>query len=349
VELDRNHIISAGYVRNWASDDVVDCEPVPEGKRIRLAASRVGVRKKFYAGSPARDGSRSAGPAERARGVVENKALPLLRDLADRWPVTDSEERAWIALWLAMILCASPRRRQEIPGLVARFYAALEQDALLLAGLTVDQRPELAEADFELDSLFEEISAVASLLGQMHWTLLRFSRPALISCDHPLSTVLWTNDPTRSAGSASVLVLDSLELRIAVSPTAALLLSWNDSDDRVKAVPAAMDDCLTLNRSAWDKAERHRFWEPGVSPTGIDGADTASPISTMWFKNYDPRSSARLDAALDWIRRRLIDQQAGVNDRAVVTAWMVHAGGHPRVVFSRHAGEHASVFSAFEL
>ena len=194
VELDRNHIISAGYIRNWAIDDLVECELVPEGKRIRLAASRVGVRKKFYAGSPTPDGSRSAGPAERAHGAVETKALPLLRDLAARWPVPDAEERAWVALWLAMTLCASPRRRQEIPSLVARFYATLEQDAPLLAALTADQRQELAEADFELDSLFEEISAVASLLGQMHWTLLRFSRPALISCDHPLSTVLWTSD-----------------------------------------------------------------------------------------------------------------------------------------------------------
>jgi hypothetical protein len=349
VKLDRNHIISAGYIRNWAVDDLVECELVPEGKRLQLSPSQVGVRKKFYAGSPAPDGTRSAAPAERARGAVETKALPLLRNLADRWPVPNAEERAWVALWLAMTMCASPRQRQQIPGTVARFYAALEREAPLLAALTASQRQELTAAEFELDSMFEEVSTVASLLGQMHWTLLRFVWPALISSDHPVSTVLWTSDTRRSAGSPSVLLLDSLEVRVAVSPTTALLLTWADADDRVDAMHAEGHHLRAFNRGAWEQAERHRFWQLGTMPRSIDERRPVTPISAGLFRAYDPRSSARLDAALAWIRRRLLEQQAGVKDGAVVTAWMEQADGTPRVVPRRHAGEHASVFSAFGL
>ena len=219
VKLDRNHIISAGYIRNWAVGDLVECELVPGGGRLALAPSKVGVRKKFYAGSPAADGTRSAAAAERARDAVETKALPLLRDLADRWPLRDSDERAWVAMWLAMTLCASPRQRQQIPGTVARFYVALEREAPLFAALTAGDRHELSEADFELDSMFEEVSTVASLLGQMHWTVMRFARPALISSDHPISMLPWTSDPARSAGAPAGLVLDSLEVRVPVSPS----------------------------------------------------------------------------------------------------------------------------------
>jgi len=179
MKLDRNHVISAGYIRNWAVDGVVECELViPRRKRLQLAPSQVGVRTKFYAGSPAADGRRSAAAAEHARAAVETKALPLLRELADRWPLTSGDEWAWAALWFAMTLCASPGRRQQIPATVARFYTMLEREQPVIAAVTAEHRHELSEADFELDSMFEEVSTVASLLGQMHWTLLRFARPA---------------------------------------------------------------------------------------------------------------------------------------------------------------------------
>ena len=349
VKLDRNHVISAGYIRNWAVDDVVECELVPDGRRLQLAPSRVGVRKKFYAASPTAEGTRPAAAAEQARADVETRALPLLRDLADRWPLRDGSERAWVALWLAMTLCASPRRRQEIPETVDRFYRALESEDPLLAALTVGKRHELSEPDFELDSMFEDVTTVASLIGQMHWTLLRFGRPALISSDHPISSVLWTRDMSRSAGAPSLLVLDSLEIRVALGPTSALLLTWADADDRVDVVRAARHHLCAFNRGAWEQAERHRFWQPGTTPRDIEDKRPLAPISAELFRGYDPKTSARLDAALAWYTRRVLDQQAGSDDRAVVIAWMEQVDGELRVVPVRHADEHAALFASFRL
>lgn len=349
MDLDRNHIVSAGYIRNWAVRGVVECELVPDRRRLRLAPSEVGVRKKFYAGSPAADGTRSAGPAERARGTVETKALPLFRDLAKRWPLRDAGERAWVALWVGMTLCAGPRHRQQIPGTVAQFFSALEREAPELAALTARQRHELSEPDFELDSMFAEVSTVASLVGQMHWTLLRFARPVLISSDHPISTVRWTRDASRSHGAPDMLLLDSFEVRLAISPTTALLLTWADADDRVDVVRPARHHLRAFNLGAWEQAERHRFWQPGTMPRGIDRGP-ALPIAAEFFCGYDPkRSSTRLDAALEWFQQRRHEQLAGVDDRAVVTAWMERAEEGMRVTYVRHEGKHAEAFSAFML
>ncbi len=301
VKQDRNHIVSAGYIRNWAVDEVVECELVTDGRRRSLAPSHVGVRKKFYAGSPGPDGTRRAAPAERARHAVETEALPLLRELPIRWPLRDSGERAWIALWLAMILCTSPRRRQQLPDMVARFYAYLDREAPEFAQLTADQRHELCEADFELDSMFEDVSTAASLLGQMHWTLLQFTSPSLVSSDHPISTTLWTRDKTRSSSEPPALLLASLEVRVPIGPTAALLLTWVDADDRADAVPASQTLLAAFNRGAWCQAERHRFWRPGTTPSDIDDRRPVPPISAELFDGYEPKSSARLDAAFAWL------------------------------------------------
>ena len=175
-------------------------------------------------------------------------------------------------------------------------------------------------------------------------------RPAgVISSDHPISTVPWTRDPTSSVGAPSELVLGSLEVRVAVSPTTALLLTWADADDRVDVVRAAQHHLRAFNRGAWEQAERHRFWQPGTTPRGVDDGRPATPISAELFRGYDAKSSARLDAALAWYQGRLREQQAGVEDRAVVIAWMEQTDRGLRVVPARYGDEHAAAFGDFAL
>ena len=351
MKQDRNHVISAGYIRNWAIDDMVMCELVgAQGQRKLLAPSQIGVRTKFYAGSPASDGTRTAAPAEHARGRVETKALPILRDLSARWPLRDSADRGWVALWLAMTLCSSPHQRRFIPGTVQRFFAEFERAEPDLAALTERKRDELAEPDFALDSMFEEVSAVASLMCHMHWTLMRFARPALASSDHPLDFVSWSSQPQRFADSSSSLVCTSREIRVPVGPSAALLLTWADRDDRVHAIPAPRHHVGTLNRGVWMRAERHRFWQPGQTPRGVDDPRPSGLISSELIPDYDPRTSKRLDVALAWHKAMNLAQlEHGVDDRAVVTAWMERPNKELVMTQTRLDGEHAAVFSEFRI
>jgi hypothetical protein len=236
-----------------------------------------------------------------------------------------------------------------LPDTVARFYAYLDREAPEFAQLTADQRHELSEADFELDSMFEDVSTAASLLGQMHWTLLQFTSPSLVSSDHPISTTLWTRDKTRSSSEPPALLLASLEVRVPIGPTTALLLTWVDADDRADAVRASQTLLAAFNRGAWCQAERHRFWRPGTTPRDIDDRRPVPPISAELFDGYEPKSSARLDAAFAWAHQRMLGHLNGVEDRAVVTAWIEESNGGLRVAHVRHSHDHARVFSAFAL
>ena len=350
VKQDRNHILSAGYIRNWAIDDQVMCELLPEGKRQLLSPSQVGVRKKFYAGSPDKAGKRTAAPAESARHLVETRALPLIRNLPDRWPLDDEGDRAWIALWIAMTMCSSPGRRRRIPRTVSRFFADLEREDPTFAAMTRRGRAEFSQPDFELDSMFEEVSSVASLIGQMHWALLGFGKRELVSSDHPVDALLWSaGDPEWHAESPSSLVLVSRELRVPCGPAAALVLSWLDGDDRVPGVKAPRHLAGVVNRGVWMLAERHRFWQPGQTPRGVADGRPGGAVTRELFPDYDPKNCRRLDLVLPWHEARIRAQQAGTDDRSVTTARMERVDG--RLVFRqvRHDGEHAEAFAEFSL
>jgi hypothetical protein len=347
VELNRNHFLSAGYVRNWAGEDgLVSCELLPEGKRLRLAPTDIGVRKKFYARSPAPDGVRSARQAEKARGIVETEALPLIRDLAVQSGTPQGAERAWIALWLGMTLCGSPWRRRQIPDTVARFLTDLERDAPALAARTGDQRGELAEPDFELDSMFEEVSTTASLLGQMHWTVLRFDRPELTSSDHPIVSRLWSRDPTGARDAPPMRLLESHEVLVTTGPQVALLLTWLDADDRRSSVVGRRSLVDALNGGSWAQAERHRFWHPDTWPRPPARSRSNISVTPQLLTAYDPRTTLRLDTALSWTRARY---KRGMTDRDVVISTVETTRGVARVALHRFGGAHARAFSEFGL
>jgi len=145
-----------------------------------------------------------------------------------------------------------PRSPAANPSNVARFFSALELQRPIFAAVTASKREGLSEPDFELDSMFAEVSTVASLIGQMHWTLLVAGRPAFISSDHPITPVLWSNQATQTVGAPDVLMLGSSEVRLPVGPRAALLFTWHDADDRVETVPAAAHHgaCSTRRRGS---------------------------------------------------------------------------------------------------
>jgi hypothetical protein len=345
--LDRNHFVSAGYVRNWAGEDgLVSCEILPEGKRLQLAPTDIAVRRRFYARSPAPDGVRSARQAEKARGAVETRALPLIRDLAVQPGTPQGSERAWIALWLGMTLCGSPWRRRQIPETVARFFAELERNAPVVAARTSDQRGELAEPDFELDSMFEDVSTTASLLGQMHWTVLRFDRPELTSSDHPIVCRLWSRDPKGARDAPPMRLLESHEVLVATGPQAALLLTWFDADDRRSSIVVHGSLVDTFNRGSWAQAERHRFWHPDRSPRPPERSGSSISVEPQLLTVYDPRTTLRLDTALSWTRERY---ERGMTDRAVVISTMATVQDVPCVALHRFDGAHAEVFSEFGL
>jgi len=104
--------------------------------------------------------------------------------------------------------------------------------------------PAPSEADIEavgaalrgdvgrLRKMLELVPKVATLLGHMHWTLLRFGRDRLATSDCPV--VPWpladrVGEPGPLPWSG---IREMVEIRFAVSPRLALVMTWLDEDDR---------------------------------------------------------------------------------------------------------------------
>lgn len=261
------------------------------------------MRTKFYAATPGPDGQRSAAIAERQRQMIEDAALPILARLEESWPLAD-EERIRVAQWIAVMHLGSPASADRFPEHASRFWADIEANHPGIARAAAAERHELAEPDFWLFSMFAQVPLFATSIGMMHWSLIRFRKPLLVSGDHPIVDVPLL--PGRDSGGANDLqFLDSVEVRLPVSPTAAVLLTWTDRDDRAPATWGRRQHARAINHATWARARQHIFWSPAIDPTHPSQNDRYQPLGEQLIAGYSTGmafDSERRNIATDWLR-----------------------------------------------
>jgi hypothetical protein len=125
--------------------------------------------------------------------------------------------------------------------------------------------------DFRVQVLLDQIVKAASVLGSMHWTLLEFPAALLATSDQPV-TIAPLLAPGESAPVLPLLrgpVFNAEEIRIAVGPRHALLLTWlNEPCD--DGIALAGDDVAAhLNRAVICQREDEWFHHPDRRPTTL--------------------------------------------------------------------------------
>jgi hypothetical protein len=318
----RNHILSAGYIRNWVDDNgLVGCHVKSTGNHERLSPRDICMRRNFYAATPGPDGRRSADIAEKERHRIETAALPLIASLDETWPLVSESQRATIALWMAMTHVGSPASRGDYPHDAQRFWDELVRTApAWFIEFAEREKHELFEPDFWLWSMFLQVAPIASALGMMHWTLVRFSKPLLVSGDHPIHHLQFGATRAGTSVSADAWFFNSVEVRMPISPTAALLLTWADRDDNCPAVPGRNRDAKTLNQAVWAHADQHIFWSSEADPVRPPTDRDYKPISSRIVPGYSPlapMNSLRRRTAVQWIKA--IDEAGEDWERIVAT------------------------------
>lgn len=224
----RNHIVTKGHLALFAKDGVLACRS-RDGSVRRLSPGDVAVRKNFYVTRDAA-GNRDTS-FEEAMAVHESEAVPVLRDISHRWPL-DERDSAVLAEYVGLQVVRSPAFRRTADArradVLDRFRA--EREALL--------SPERWDA-FESETLSDQarlqmtgqlISRAATLLGSMHWSLVRFSSADVVIGDHPLVAVPLGTGPagigrTGSPATQAGGLTDLMEVRLPVDPRHVLLLS----------------------------------------------------------------------------------------------------------------------------
>lgn len=285
------HIVPRTYLEGWSVDGKIGVGLVREGKRLVLSAENVGTRRRFYQRERP-DGSK-INDIEWTLGEIESAATPLLRSFDDVGPLS-GDDKLRLAVLFAFQHLRTPRWKEEYERRTRGFVEEYDRE-----NLTALSPPEIEEHNAQLLSdnhrLMQMISTgttATSVFASMHWTLLDFSRPVLATSDHPV--VLWPGVGSRSPAATEITqigVLECIEIRLPLSATRAVLMTWSDApDDEHVRVAGTRDHAANLNAFTVKSADRQWFYRPGSSPPRASG--NLRPLSIGLVPGYTAVAAA---------------------------------------------------------
>ena len=226
-------------------------------------------------------------------------AAPLLSTLPEAWPLEHgSEERLAIFRFIALHLVRSPRWRAQHDLLAARSIAQRRAEWKEALGESFDQFLERLRADdFAVETILGQVQTTSSLLGSLHWTLLRFPKPMLATSDQPVAPIpLLAPRAVVPIAPQLTNLVGNIEFRIAVDPQHALLMCWHDAPDRAAPVDLGFQEAVDLNAAVRVHAHAQAYWQPGARPPWIappEAVPTSRPISTALYDGYSTATAIR--------------------------------------------------------
>lgn len=125
---------------------------------------------------------------------------------------------------------------------------------------------------------------LASVLGRMRWSVVRFDQPALAYSDHPV--VMWPMNVEKTSALSTQRFgpLSALEVRVPLAPDVALLMDWVDRSDQ-DDISLEMSAASEVNAFTVAQADREWTHRPGAEPEVADG--TLEPLSRFVEPAYD--------------------------------------------------------------
>jgi hypothetical protein len=303
-EYRRNHIASRCYLAGWADSAgqiaVVSKERGSIGVR---RPERVGFRDRFWGQSVD-----LRARVERTFGRVESAAADLIPALSERWPLpapSPSEPAAHdltvLLQFVALHLVRTPAWRDVL--LRAR-QASVERSIHATTEHADDVISHVMTDGFVASMTLANVPRVASVLGGMHRTLLRFDAPLLVTSDQPVTPVPLVRGADQMA-PIGVVPADGLmamfECRFPVSPRYALLFTWLDASDGEEIVDCGFAEACWLNTATATQSDEEMFHCSGHSPAFVLppwARPEARSIADVLYPGYD------MSSALNSERRR---------------------------------------------
>jgi len=272
AEYRKNHLTAQAYLAPWTGADGLLCRvKTPNASSELRRPATVGYREDFWGRDPA-----IRRHAEKWTSEVEASAASLLADLHQRWPLTPgSDEWFSISRFLGLHLLRNPAGPEYLAEVQRGVLSCRLRD--YTSNWTDEQTNEfleLATSDrFRVNLLLDQAHKAASMVGSMHWSLIEFREPLLATSDQPFAVV-----PLLDEGqSAPVLPLlrgpmfNAEEMRIAIGPHRALLLTWLNQPCDGSIIQAGDEMAAELNRPVIGQADQEWFHHPDRRPTTLAG------------------------------------------------------------------------------
>jgi hypothetical protein len=277
LAVNHSHIVPAGYLRQFAlPDEQIRIVLTQSGKEIpaRTTVGNAGVRGGGQYKRERPDGSRSDDFETYTLQSIENDAVPILRELAARWPLS-GEEKLVLAQFIGIQLVRGPKwfawHKKHTTQNIHEYRADGAFEPLAQKHGVAEEvifEANLKHALGSTQTLMQMAQLGAKLgcaIGSMSWTLVDFGKPALATSDHPVA--VWPmNDHGRKAISiapADVGIRNFLEVRFPVSPSSALLMTWRDLPDDPRPVSGRAHHALNFNAFTVAESEKQWFYRPG--------------------------------------------------------------------------------------
>lgn len=274
MPVDHSHIVPAMYLREWADDDGhMETYLVNRGSQKRVPVKHAGVRGGGFYKRERPTGKRSDDIETVSLQSIENTAAPVLRELETRWPLTGDDKLA-MAMLIALQLVRGPKFFDWHDQFTSENLSRYRDEGQFAPGPGVEASEEqIYEATLEqmlgsterLMTMLRVTAKMASCVGSMTWSLIRFERPVLATSDHPV--VVWpaseTGRPAEPAVPGKIGVGNFFEVRFPVNPWAALLMAWRDRPDTMAPIAGKTHHADNLNAFTIAEAEHQWFYRPG--------------------------------------------------------------------------------------
>lgn len=291
-QVEDSHIVPAGYLRGFATGNLIMRHKVATNRAYERSARKVGTRKRAYTRHRPKDGSR-IDDVEWALSQLENR-VESVRKADERFPFS-REDRSVIAEFAASQHVRSPKWAEQNKENHEALMAEIETSGLLPSSPVIHEimKPGLQRnaarlgTDTALLATMQRWIYVAkTVFYAMQWTLIRFARPVLITSDHPV--VLWpaTEEPRPPIDSTGVGLLNTLEVRYPLTSQLCLLMTWRDEPDARKIVPGNRERAVNINGFTGAQAEDEWFYLPETSPPMPGGHYRLLPLSMLLYRDY---------------------------------------------------------------
>lgn len=285
------HIVPRTYLKNWAVDGTIGVEQTREGKHLEMPIEKVGTRRRFYRRERP-DGS-EIDDIEWTLGQIEAASSPLLRSFSEKWPLPQ-EDKLQLATLFAFQHLRTPRWKDEYEDRTRGFLEEYDREhpSDLSETELAEHNAELTSSTHRLVQMLSTGTTTTGIFASMHWTLIEFQQPLLATSDHPV--VLWFGAASRSPKATEITqigILGCIEIRLPLSPTRAVLMTWSDNpDDEHVRVRGTRDHAANLNAFTVASADRQWFHRPGASPPRASG--NLRPLSLELVPGYTEVAAA---------------------------------------------------------
>lgn len=283
------HVVTRTYLTGWTLNGLLRPVSVRYGpQKLKTPAAVAWEHEWWGAGAPALNEA-----CEEACAKLENLLPDTLAAVEADWPL-DTPTTAVVAELMALHVLRTRAFQQWFTPV---------RDASLAEyrdRFPDEQSFERWKRDMQTDRrraerLLSAMNKLSTVLGSMHWSLLRFDEPLLITGDQPVCPVsLPTTAPVQPISAMpGAGWLDTYEVRFPLTPRLALLATWYMGTE-TEPIAGTREHAANLNASVARQASEQWFQTPACEPAWpaeTEGPSLLLPLAADILPGYSTGSA----------------------------------------------------------